>query len=108
MPLQTNATIANPPSQLALNNLVETLAALLDEACALLGVGVGEFNGLGQLLVSHIEPKLWHALPQPVVVPRDHSCIWKVVAKSGRSDITAFCAHGAECPDLVPAEESAA
>lgn len=105
----TDARVADAPSQLALDNLVETLAALLDEARAL--AGGEQTHGQAVIQLSRVPAAIWHAFPQPFSFDRDgRTCIWKDVARSGRAVITIFCEHYSECPDLprIEAQESAA
>jgi hypothetical protein len=104
----STATITEPtaplaaPSQLALDNIVETLAALVDEALAITGAEPN--RGQATLIVSGVPAPIWHALHGAVSTSTDYT--WKEIAHKGLSRISAFCEHGAECPDRPPVEES--
>lgn len=112
MPIQTETIVthqAEPvaiqsPSQLALDNITETMAALLDEAKALTGADSRQTT----LIVSDVPAAVWHAFPQPAIHAGDRPFrhIWKHIARSGSSYIAAFCEHGPACPDLPKDEQS--
>jgi hypothetical protein len=98
---QAGLRFVQAPSQLALDNLTETLAALLDEAMSLLGVG-DKYTAMANLSLTRVPAAIWHAFPQPAIFVLDgpRESVWKVIAASGRAAITVWCDHRAACPDL--------
>lgn len=98
----TIAILPEVPSQLAFDNLVETLAALVDELNAI--TGCGSYLAQGTLLASCVPPEVWHALPHKPITFGEHNMIWKEVARKSGAHISVFCAHDKNCPDMPPAE----
>lgn len=88
-----------PPTQMAFDNILETLVALTDAAVAISG---DQTFGHSVLHLSDMPHDVWHAFPQPVLSGQHVSSghVWKHIARLGDCRIAAFCVDGAACPDF--------
>lgn len=82
------------PSQTALDNIVETMAALLDEALAITGCEPG--RGGIQLNLSSMPSAVWHALDGDIRTSESYT--WKHLATRKTAGISGFCEHNGNCP----------
>lgn len=97
---------ALPPaiSQLALDNLAETLHAVCDEAKALLGVTLSSAS----IGLHRVPAAVYHSFPQPSEYSTDppRRAAWKYIATHEGARIVAYCFHAGDCPDLPKGDES--